>query len=57
MMEKEHKHKFLRGKMGNCFWSVNEEDASEYTKEEYELVLRCFRNKKMNPYYTSLGHK
>lgn len=55
--EKEQKHKFLRGKLGNCFWVSNEEDAWEYTKDEYNKVLEDFRNKKMNPNYTSLGYK
>lgn len=54
---KEQRHKFLKGKIGNCFWIENEEDASEYTKEEYELVLKDFSNNKMKPDYTSLGYR
>lgn len=41
--EKEQRHKFLRGKIGNCFWTHKEEDSSEYTKEDYENVLRDFK--------------
>ena len=55
--EKEQKHKFLRGKLSNCFWTSKEEDAWEYTKDDYKKVLEDFRNKKMNPNYTSLGYK
>ena len=55
--EKEQRHMFLRGKIGNCFWVSKEENASEYTKNEYKKVLEDFRNKKMNPNYTSMGYK
>ena len=55
--KKEQRNKFLRGKLGNCFWVDKEEDAFEYTKDDYEKILKDFRNKKMNPNYSSLGFK
>lgn len=41
---KEQRHKFLRGKIGNCFWVTKEEDASKYTEEEYRRVMENFIN-------------
>ena len=55
---KDQVHRFLKGKIGddNCVWVISKEDAGEYTKEEYEIILRDFENNKNHSDFTSLGY-
>ena len=55
---KDQIHRFLKGRIGNdnCAWVINEEDASEYTKDEFEMILRDFENNKNYSSLISLGY-
>ena len=55
---KDKVHRFLKGKIGedNCVWTVNKEDANDYTKEEFEMITKDFENNKNYSGFTSLGY-
>lgn len=55
---KDKTHRFLKGKIGedNCAWTVNKEDANDYTKKEFEMISKDFENNKNYSGFTSLGY-